>query len=279
MMKKKILTFGLVIFAGAAVYASAGQANDANQRDVTAALQQLVQLAHSSLADTASNLAEAASSAGRAPSLAFNGGTPISKEGASVQTDSTVPTLQRRYPRYRVGKGDALSIQFSFVPEFNQAATVQPDGFVNLREVGDLHVEGLTAPEIAEKVHQRYSKILNDPVVTVTLTDFEKPYFIVGGQVAHPGKFDLRGDTTLAEAIEIAGGFTDRSKHSEVLLFRKVSDNWVEARKLNMKAMLRAGNLAEDLHLQPGDMLFVPQNRISKIERFLPLPHPGIIIR
>lgn len=198
--------------------------------------------------------------------------------GDAAESTTRTPQLQRRYPRYLVEYGDSLSIQFAFVPDFNQSVTVQPDGYISLREAGDIHVEGLTAPEIAERVRRQYSNILQDPVVTVNLTDFDKPYYVVGGKVGHPGKYDLRGDTTVTQAIAIAGGFNDTSKHSQVLLFRKVSNDWVESTTLNVKKMLRAGNLGEDLHLQPGDMLYVPQNRISKIERFLPVPHPGVMI-
>ncbi|HLB87164.1 MAG TPA: hypothetical protein VJK29_05875, partial [Terriglobales bacterium] len=53
------------------------------------------------------------------------------------------------------------------------------------------------------------------------------------------------------------------------LLFRRVSDDWAEVKKLNLKRMLRAGSLREDPHLQPGDMLFVPKNTISKIQPFI----------
>jgi hypothetical protein len=35
-------------------------------------------------------------------------------------------------------------------------------------------------------------------------------------------------------------------------------------------------DLSEDLHIKAGDMIIVPQNRISKIERFLPIPRAGI---
>jgi polysaccharide biosynthesis/export protein len=276
-MTKRGISAVIIVLGAVAVSALARQPNDSNQSATSNALQQLVQLAQSSPGHNASNLETSSLPMNHAPSDVSK--ADDSNAGVlSTQPSRPVPTLQRRYPRYRVETGDALSIQFSFVPDFNQAVTVQPDGYVNLRGVGDLHVAGLTAPEIAEQVRQKYSTIMNDPIVTVTLTDFEKPYFIVGGQVGHPGKFDLRGDTTVTQAIEIAGGFTDRSKHSQVLLFRKVSDEWVEARELNMKEMLHSGDLAEDLHLQPGDMIFVPQNNISKIERFLPLPHPGIII-
>jgi len=97
-----------------------------------------------------------------------------------------------------------------------------------------------------------------------------RPYFIAGGEVAHPGKFDLRDDTTLTEAIAIAGGFTESSKHSQVLLLRRVSHDWVEVTKLDVKKMFQTANLTEDLHLQPGDMFFVPQNSISKIRKWIP---------
>jgi protein involved in polysaccharide export with SLBB domain len=75
----------------------------------------------------------------------------------------------------------------------------------------------------------------------------------------------------VAEAVAIAGGFTEQAKHSEVVLFRKINDGVVETHVLNLKAMLAARNLEEDLELRPGDMLFVPQNRISKIRKFLPV--------
>lgn len=123
--------------------------------------------------------------------------------------------------------------------------------------------------ELTEALRTAYKKILHDPVIIVDLKDFEKPYFIVGGEVGHPGKFDLRSDLTVAQAVAIAGGFRETAKHSQVLLFRRVSDDWAEVKKLNLKRMLRAGSLREDPHLQPGDMLFVPKNTISKIQPFI----------
>ena len=48
-------------------------------------------------------------------------------------------------------------------------------------------------------------------------------------------------------------------------------EGFVEARVLNVKAMLSARNLDEDPELSPGDMLYVPQNRISKIKKYLPV--------
>ena len=180
------------------------------------------------------------------------------------------PTFEQRRPRYRLAPGDALNLVFPFSPEFDQTVTIQPDGYIALKEIGDFYAQGKTAPELRDGLQQAYATILNKPVVTVDLKDFQKPYFVAGGEVGHPGKYDLRADTTTAAAIAIAGGFTPSSKHSQVLLFRRVSDNSVEVKRLNMKKMLNTANLQEDLFLRPGDMLYVPKNRISKISRYIP---------
>jgi polysaccharide export outer membrane protein len=180
------------------------------------------------------------------------------------------PVLQHRDPRYVLCTGDTFELTFPFTPDFNQTVTIHPDGFITLSGLGDLHVAGKTVPAVRELLKTAYARLLHDPVVNVVLKDFEKPYFIAGGEIGHPGKYDLRGDTTLTQAIAIAGGFNESSKHSQVLLFRRISNDWVEVKVLDVKKMFRAANLTEDLHLQPGDMFFVPQNRISKIRKWIP---------
>ena len=180
------------------------------------------------------------------------------------------PVLQRRNPRYRLCASDAITLTFPLTPEFDQTVNVQPDGFVSLAGAGDVHLEGLTTQESVLAVQAAYSKILHNPLVTIELKDFNKPYFIVGGQVSKPGKFDLRGYTTATEAVAMAGGFNDSAKHSQVLLFRRVNNNWLAVQTLDLKHILRGHDVGEDVEIQPGDMLFVPQNFISKIEKFIP---------
>jgi polysaccharide biosynthesis/export protein len=202
-------------------------------------------------------------------------------DGASVradlppQTNSTDMQFKERDPRYRVRKSDVIEVKFKFSREFDQTLTVQPDGFVTLDEVGDLKVENKTLPELREAIQLAYRGILHDAVITVSLKDFDKPFFIAAGQVGHPGKYELRSDTSLVEAVAVAGGFTEASKHSQVVLFRHVSKDMVEAKVFNVKQMLASRNLEEDPHLLPGDMLFVPQNELSKIQRYMPTPGLG----
>jgi polysaccharide export outer membrane protein len=193
---------------------------------------------------------------------------------SSVSANAT-PGLHQRNPRYMVRKGDTFDLDFALSPEFNQTVAVQPDGYVTLKGVGSIFVEGQTVPELTETVKGAYAKTLHDPVIAIALKDFEKPYFIASGQVAKPGKYDLRSDLTVTEAVAIAGGFNSQAKHSQVVLFRPVPGGGYEAKLLNVKKLLASRNLSEDPHLQPGDMLYVPQSAFSRIRPFLPTSSMG----
>jgi protein involved in polysaccharide export with SLBB domain len=205
------------------------------------------------------------------PSVAAEqtGSAATTKSGSAGGAWSPALTGVHR-PLYRLCKSDVVVISFPFSPEFDQTVTVQPDGYIALKGVKQLSAEGATVPELQEAVGRAYAGILHDPEVTILLQEFDKPYFIVGGEVNHPAKYELRSDIRVTEAVAIAGGLTARAKHSQIVLFRRVSDDLVESRLLDVKAMLESRNLAEDIRLRPGDFLFVPQNVISKIKQYLP---------
>ena len=188
------------------------------------------------------------------------------------------PVLEKRAPRYQVRSSDVLKVSFPITPEFDQTVMVQPDGYITLQAAGDLYVEGKSLPEVIAAIKKAYAKILHDPMIDVLLTDFEKPYFIAGGQVMKPGKYDLRGDTTVTEAVQIAGGFTEKSKHSKVVVYRREPDGWLKVSQLDLKKMLNRSDLTEDVHLHPGDLIYVPQNNISKIKSFIPSTGLGMSI-
>lgn len=201
--------------------------------------------------------------------------------GAAVSPPShfsKAPTFSERYPRYRLCASDSFDIMFEYTPEWNQTVIVQPDGYITLRSVGDLYVNGLTVEETNRKLAEAYSKILNKPVVSIMLRDFQKPYFIVDGMVNRPGKYELRGDTTATQAIAMASGLSAQfAKNSHVIIFRRVDDNWVEAKVIDVKKMEKSGNLSEDVHLRPGDMVFVPKNTASKIQQWIPAYSVGLM--
>jgi polysaccharide biosynthesis/export protein len=218
--------------------------------------------------------------------LVVAGGLSPIHAGASPRAEDQVSTasapkagasnLKDRAPRYRLREGDSFEVQFAYSPEFNQIVTVQPDGYISLRSAGSIFVQDLPTTEVAESIVRAYRGILADPIVSLNLKDVDKPFFVVNGSVGKPGKYELRSVLTVTEGIAVAGGFNESSKHSQVVLFRPGPDGMSEARLLDLKKMLKARNLAEDVQLKPGDLIYVPQNRMSKISRYLPTSSLGL---
>jgi protein involved in polysaccharide export with SLBB domain len=194
---------------------------------------------------------------------------------ANQNSDTNSISPSQRDSRYQLCASDIVAITFPLTPEFNQTTAVQPDGFVSLVGAGDVRLEGLTAQQSVETIKAAYAKVLHDPIVSIELKDFNRPYFIVGGQVSRPGKYDLRGYTTATQAVAIAGGFNESAKHSQVLLFRRVNNDWLEVKPIDLKRVLQGHAVNEDTEMRPGDMLFVPQNFMSKIKRFIPVTTLG----
>jgi polysaccharide export outer membrane protein len=193
----------------------------------------------------------------------------------AAEPETAASGFAQREDRYRVQPGDVIEFQFRFTPEFNQVVKVQPDGYVPLQEAGELKVGGLSVREAREATIKAYSEKLHDPVVSIVLKEFSMPYFIVGGEVGKPGRYDLKGDVMLSEAIQMAGGFGAGAHTSEILLFRRVSKEWVETKRINFKEALQNG-LQEDIALKPGDSIFVSRSRLGKVQKFMEASRLGL---
>ncbi len=189
---------------------------------------------------------------------------------AQAVESSGRPVASQRNPRYRINRDDVLSLTFPLSPEFNQPKVmVQPDGYVTLQGAGSIFIQSLTLPEAVEAVKRAYSKTLHEPIVDIDLIDFQRPYFVVLGQVGKPGQYDLRYDMTVTEAVAVAGGFAATAK-TQVYLYRRMATGWQEAKELKLNDILHGKNVTEDAEMHPGDMIFVPEKTITKIRKYIP---------
>lgn len=180
--------------------------------------------------------------------------------------------------RYRLQPGDVLEVQFRYSPEFNQTVTVQPDGYISLEVSGDLKVAGMTVEETRRAILKKASERLQDPVATVLLKEFQRPYFVVAGEVAQPGRIEMRERVTAIQAIMLAGGLKESAKSSQIVVFRTINSDVAEVKVLNLKNIKRTSDLENDITLQPGDMIYVPRDKMSKIERFMRLASVAAIM-
>ena len=180
--------------------------------------------------------------------------------------------------RYRITQSDVLELHFPYVPEFVQTVSVQPDGYISLKAVGDVLAMGRTVGELQEVLIEKYSEVLRQPVLSIILREFEKPYFVVAGEVGHPGKFELRGATTLTQALALAGGHTASARHSEVVLFRRFLNEWLEVKEVDVKKMYSTRDMSEDPLLRHGDTILVPKSAMAKLSPYIPRPSLGFIL-
>ena len=196
----------------------------------------------------------------------------LASAGAAIAQQQRAPRLTTvTEERYRLQPGDVFEVQFRYSAEFNQTVTVQPDGYVSLEISGDLKVAGLTIEQTRQAILKKAGARLQDPVAAIVLKEFQKPYFVVAGEVSQPGKMEMRERVTALQAIMLAGGMKEGARSSQVVVFRRINSDTAEVKLLNLKNIRRTTDLENDLTLQPGDMVFVPRDKISKIERFMKL--------
>jgi polysaccharide biosynthesis/export protein len=182
--------------------------------------------------------------------------------------------------RYHLQPSDVLQLSYRYSPEYDETLTIQPDGFVSVKLIGDIRFEGLNLDEARAALLKALSTRLNNPEITLTLQEFVHPSFVVAGQVGTPGKYELHGHMSLVEAVAVAGGFKDSAKHSQVILFRKINPDVAKTKIVDLKRMTSANHphLDEDLDIEPGDLIVVPKNQVSKIAEYIHWANIGAFV-
>ncbi len=193
------------------------------------------------------------------------------------QAGTHAQQVAERNPEYRVHASDVLEVKYRYTPEFDQTASVGPDGRVALTEAGTFVAAGLTVEQCKQRIAELSSARLVNPEVSVVLKEFDKPHVMVEGEVGTPGRVELRGDLSVLDAIAMAGGFKSTSSKSKVLLLRESEGEPGSTRVLNLKKVIAENKLEEAVALRPGDVIYVTQNNLSKVERLAHLGQFGAI--
>jgi polysaccharide biosynthesis/export protein len=199
----------------------------------------------------------------------------VCKAQDPVATAVKQPTLTAR-TRYKLQAGDKLDISFRYTPEMNQSVAIEPDGYINLTAAGEIKVSEMTLEQATELIEQVAGTRLHAPVVTLTLKDFHRPYYVVAGEVKHPGRFEMEDGTTTWQAILLAGGLDSAARSSQVVVFHRLNSEDAQVRVLDLHHMLKGKDLEHDLMLQPGDMVLVPRDRIAKFDRIVKAANLGL---
>ena len=179
--------------------------------------------------------------------------TPPAAERWAPPADNTVVTPP---PDYKIGPEDVLHVSVWESKELTMSVVVRPDGKISLPLIQDVQAEGLTAAELADALQARLLTYVKDPQVAVVVLQVNAPKIYVLGNVAKPGSYTLRGETSVLQALSLAGGFTQFASPKRIRLVRGTGSRQ-EVRQLNYNTMIEAGGEG-NLLLRPGDTVVVP---------------------
>jgi len=159
-------------------------------------------------------------------------------------------------PSYRLGPEDQLRISVWDNKELTLDLVVRPDGKISMPLLQDVPAAGLTAAELAADIEGKLSAFIVNPAVTVIVLQVNAPKYYIIGYVGHPGTYPLRGDTSVLQALALAGGLTQFASPRSIKLIRATRGKQ-EVRKINFYDIIDDGGEGNYL-LKPGDTIVVP---------------------
>jgi polysaccharide biosynthesis/export protein len=168
----------------------------------------------------------------------------------------SVVALATPGPDYVIGPSDVLSVTVWKEPGLTASLLVRPDGMISMPLVGDIAARGLRPLQLAEEITQKLKKYIQDPNVSIVLTQINSRKVFLLGEIAKRGPIEMTSGMRLIEAISSAGGLTDYANQKKIYILRseggpqqKISVRYKEALK---------GNNEFNVLLKPGDTIVVP---------------------
>lgn len=203
--------------------------------------------------------------------------TEGSMSGATMMNLEDITSGGHANSEYRIGPLDELSVSVFQVEDLSfEKLTVGATGLIEMPLIGTIQAADRTPGELASEIQQRLGdRYLQNPRVTVTVTEAASQKVTVDGAVTEPGVFQMKGRTTLVQAVAMAKGATRIADLHSVAVFRQVDGQRMVA--VFDLAAIRAGQAADPV-LQGDDVVVVDTSRTSAAMREIFAALPGLAI-
>ncbi|QZH74921.1 MAG: polysaccharide export protein [Erythrobacter sp.] len=158
---------------------------------------------------------------------------------------------------------DTVSVELAGMPDMQREIRIDGQGMLSFPLAGSVSASGLTTTALALVIEDRLRDgYVRDPRVTVNMVEQQSHILTVDGQVRTPGLFPVTRDMTLMQAVALAGGDTDNSRTSAVMIFREVQgEQYVGLYNLDA---IRYGNYP-DPRIYPGDKVVVSSDEARQL--------------
>jgi polysaccharide biosynthesis/export protein len=165
--------------------------------------------------------------------------------------------------QFLLGPEDVLEIAVWKSEELTQKeVVVRPDGKIGVPLIGDVEASGRTADELANHIATLLKKFKDNPSVSVKVREVNSYYVYVLGDVAKPGKYQLKSQATVLQALALAGGFTLYAAKNGMQVKRSVVGQDGYAKEFTIPAqyddLVSGRGAIKDFVLKTGDLVVVP---------------------
>jgi polysaccharide biosynthesis/export protein len=154
--------------------------------------------------------------------------------------------------KYLIGAEDVLFIKVWREPEYSLGAFVRPDGKITIPLVGEVQAGGLTPIQLTKSITESLTKLINNPDVTVFVTEVRSKKYYIDGEVNRPGSFPLITPTTVLEALSNAGGFKEFANPGKIKILRGS-----KVLKFNYKEVTAGKKMEQNIFVESGDHIIV----------------------
>lgn len=151
----------------------------------------------------------------------------------------------------------------------SKLTAVRPDGYISFPMLSDILARGKTMPALRDIVTKEYSKLIDNLTISLILKVMKANFVFIMGEVAKPDYYIMEGPQTVTQIISRAGGFLNTAETETILVISRDDQRRPWGRLLNLKKILKQGNISEDFILQQYDIVYVPKSVIARRNLFV----------
>lgn len=176
---------------------------------------------------------------------------------------------------YVLGSEDSITVRVMDIDEYSPqnlgVIKIDPEGDISIPVAGRMHVAGLSVEQLEANVAKALTSIMNDPKVTVTVTEFGSRPVSVLGAVRSPGVHQISGRKTLFEVLSLAGGLSADAGNTIKITrrvdagplplanFRRDLSGEFFVGSLDVKSVMEARDPGVNIYVLPNDVITVPK--------------------
>lgn len=187
--------------------------------------------------------------------------TAVKAAKAATPVQPIAPASAAQPANYRLealGMGDMIRVSVFRNPDLTTEARVSERGTIMFPLIGEISVAGLTPTQLSKQIADklRAGRFVVDPEVTVSIAQVNSRQVAVLGNVQKPGRYPLDATTAkVTDLVALAGGIAPTG--SDQITVMTTRNGKTERREIDLAAMIRSGDLTQNLELQAGDTIYV----------------------